>query len=54
VLEEQVADLRKQLSTVEHNLSASREDVKSLQQQLRDKVREESKSDTFLCNVLTF
>lgn len=40
MLEEQVADLRKQLSTVEHNLSASREDVKSLQQQLRDKVRE--------------
>ena len=53
MLEEQVADLRKQLSTVEHDLCASREDMKSLQQQLRDKVRE-GRMPRFFIDVICY
>ena len=38
VLEEQIADLRKQLSTVEQDLCVTKEDMRSLHQQLREKV----------------
>ena len=39
VLEEQIADLRKQLSTTEQDLCVSKEDLRSLHQQLREKVK---------------
>ena len=39
VLEEQIADLRRQLSTAEQDLCVTKEDVRSLHQQLRDKVK---------------
>ncbi len=39
ILEDQVATLRKQLASQEHNLSTAREDLKEVQQQLRRKVR---------------
>ena len=39
VLEGQVALLRKQLASMEHNLCSTREDLKEAQQQLRRKVR---------------
>ena len=38
VLEEQIADLKKQLSTAEQDLCVTKEDVRSLHQQLREKV----------------
>ncbi len=38
VLEEQIAHQRKHSATLEHELCASREDLKSLQQQLSEKV----------------
>ena len=38
VLEEQVTDLKKQCATLEHELTTTREDVKSIQEQLRTKV----------------
>lgn len=39
VLEEQVAHYRKHSATLEHDLCVSREELKSLQQQVREKVQ---------------
>ena len=38
-MENQMNDLRKQCSSLEQDIASAREDNKSLQQQLRDKVR---------------
>lgn len=38
-MENQMSDLRKQCSSLEQEVASAREDNKSLQQQLRDKVR---------------